>query len=282
MTRPPIIDVDALVERYDAFLLDSYGVLVNSDRALPGAIAFVERLEREGKAWLVLSNDASRLPSSAAARYRKLGLPIDEGSILTSGDLVAPHVRATGLAGARGIVLGPPDSCELVRRAGVEVVAFDHPEPDALFVCDDEGYPFLPALEQVISTIIARHETGHPVALVLPNPDLIYPRGPSLIGITAGSVALVIESALRLRFFARCPTFARLGKPHPPMFEEAARRLQITDRRRAVMLGDQIATDVTGAEAFGLDSVLLGTGLSDIHAELGDGPHPTWRLASLD
>ena len=280
--HPAVTDVDALLARYDAFLLDSYGVLVDSERALPGAIAFVERLEHENKAWLVLSNDASRLTATSARRYRRLGLPIDEERILTSGDLLAPHVASRGLQGARGIVLGPDDSCELVRRAGMEVVAYDHPAPDAVFVCDDEGYPFLPAVEQVISTIIARTEAKQPVDLVLPNPDVVYPRSPGRIGITAGSVALVIEAALRLRLSSRCPAFARLGKPHRPMFDEAVARLRLDDRHRTVMLGDQIATDIAGACAFGIDSVLLGTGLTDTRAELGEGPHPTWLLHTLE
>jgi HAD superfamily hydrolase (TIGR01459 family) len=281
MTTPEHIDIDALVQLYDAFLLDSYGVLVDSDRALPGAAAFLERLEQQGKPWLVVSNDASRLTISAARRYRRLGLPIDEAHILTSGDLIAPHVTARGLQGGRAIVLGPEDSRELVRRAGMVVVDADDPAPDAVIVCDDDGYPFVATIEQVIGTVIARTEEGHPIDLVLPNPDLIYPRGPGRIGITAGSVALVIESALRLRFASRCPTFARLGKPHRPMFEAACERMALPNASRVVMLGDQIVTDIAGAHAFGIDSVLLGTGLSDPTSDLGEGPQPTWILQSL-
>jgi HAD superfamily hydrolase (TIGR01459 family) len=281
MTKPDHIDIDALVRRYDAFLLDSYGVLVDSDRALPGAAAFLERLGQEGKPWVVVSNDASRLTISAAQRYRRLGLPIDEAHILTSGDLIAPHVRAQGLQGGRAIVLGPEDSRELVARAGMAVVEPTDPAPDAVIVCDDDGYPFVATIEQVIGTVIARIEQGHRIHLVLPNPDLIYPRGPGRIGITAGSVALLIESALRLRLASRCPTFARLGKPHPPMFEAACKRMALPDASRVVMLGDQIVTDIAGAHAFGIDSVLLGTGLSDLTGDLGEGPPPTWILQSL-
>jgi HAD superfamily hydrolase (TIGR01450 family) len=262
-------------------LLDAYGVLVDSSRALPGAAAFLERLEQAGKSWMVVSNDASRLTATAARRYQALGLPIGEDRILTSGDLLARHVEASELKGGRAIVLGPDDSRELARRAGMTVVDPSHPAPDAIIVCDDDGYPFVRTIEQVIGTAIERTHQGHPPKLVLPNPDLIYPRGAGRIGITAGSVALIIESALRLRFPTSCPTFARLGKPHRPMFEEASRRIALGEGTRLVMLGDQLATDVAGARAFGIDSVLLGTGVSDLEGDLGDGPQPTWLLPAL-
>jgi HAD superfamily hydrolase (TIGR01459 family) len=279
MARPPEIDVDELVRRYDAFLLDAYGVLVDSDRALPGAVAFIERLERESKPWLVVSNDASRLTVTSARRYRRLGFPIEPSRILTSGDLIAAHVRASGLVGGRALVLGPADSRELVRRAGMTVLETTDFDLDAVFVCDDDGYPFLPTIERTIDAIIACTDRGRVVELVLPNPDLIYPRGPGRVGITAGSVALLIENALRARMGSRSPTFTRLGKPHTPMFQEARRRLSASDDARLVMLGDQLATDVAGANAFGIDSVLLGTGVCDLGREVAEGP--TWILQSL-
>lgn len=282
MGPPAPIDLEGLLERYDVFLLDSYGVLVDSSRALPGAIAFIERLNTEGKPWLVLSNDASRLTSTSVSRYHRFGLPIDEKRVLTSGDLIAPRLRASGLVGKDAIVLGPRDSLEIVRRAGARVIGIDDPSPAAVIVCDDEGYPFLPALEQVISTLVTRLDAGNAVELLLPNPDLVYPKGPGRIGITAGSVALLIEAALRLRFPSRRPTFVRLGKPHRPMFDEARRRLGSRGGGRIVMLGDQLATDIAGAEAAGIDSVLVGTGLTDPLGELGDVARPTWRLASLE
>src|SRR6185295_8004845 len=106
------ITVDQLVERYDAFLLDAYGVLVSSAGALPGAASFLRRLERAGKPFLIVSNDASRLPATTTARYQGFGLPVSEESILTSGMLLATHFRAAGLQGAPTIVVGSPDSEE--------------------------------------------------------------------------------------------------------------------------------------------------------------------------
>ena len=43
-----------LIDRYDAFFLDIYGVLVSSAGALPGAPAFLKRLRNADKHFLSL------------------------------------------------------------------------------------------------------------------------------------------------------------------------------------------------------------------------------------
>lgn len=280
----PRIDPASLLDRYDVVLLDSYGVLVSETGALPGAAEFLARLDDAGRAWMVVSNDASRLPASSVKRYAQRGLPIPAERLLTSGDLIGPHFEAAGLAGQRCVVLGPPDSHALVRQAGGELVEPDAPDLEVLVVCDDSGYPFRDTIETLVGSLYARFAAGEAVALVLPNPDLVYPRGAGAFGLTAGSVAAVLEGALSLRFPADPPRFQALGKPHAPMFERALERLGVgeSDRDRVVMLGDQLATDVAGARGMGIDSVLVGTGVGDPHALPDDGPRPTWWMPGVN
>jgi HAD superfamily hydrolase (TIGR01459 family) len=269
--------IDALLQRYDGFLVDAYGVLVDSSGPLPGAAAFLNRLQAEHKPFVVLSNDASRLPETAARRYRGFGLPIDPDHMLTSGSLLAPYFEQQDLTGSHCIVLGPADSRTMVERAGGVVVDFDDDRASVFIACDDAGYDFLPAIESTISTALRRLDRGEPVQLLLPNPDLTYPKSKGEVGLTSGSVAMLIEAALRVRYGDETPTFIALGKPNPPIFEAGCHRLGL-DRNRVVMLGDQLGTDIQGATGFGVDSVLVGTGLGRIqpgHTE------PTWTLPHL-
>lgn len=274
----PETTVDALVERYPAFLVDAYGVLVDAGGALPGARALIERLEAAGRTWLVVTNDASRSPSACAARYRHLGIPIPEDRVLTSGSLVAPHLRARGLEGRRALVLGPPDSHAYVRQAGVEPVGPECAEGDleALVIGDEAGFDALPGLDAALSLAYARRERGERLELVLPNPDLVFPKGPGTFGFAAGSLAGMIERALELRYpDAPENRFVRLGKPHAAIFEAALARL---GSREAVMIGDQPATDVAGALGVGIDAALLTSGVG----RLAPGAaRPTWLLSHL-
>lgn len=74
MDGVPEITTEALIERYDVLLFDAYGVLVHGAGALPGAVALIQRLNRIGHPYYLLANDASRLPETAAKRYRGFGL----------------------------------------------------------------------------------------------------------------------------------------------------------------------------------------------------------------
>lgn len=261
-TIPSETTLDELFARYDVFFLDAYGVLVNSGGALPGAAAFLERLEREGKRWLLVSNDASRSIDTTFARYQRFGLPIPRAHILTSGALLGRHFARAGLVGAKCQVLGTDDSHAYVRDAGGVVVAPGDPTASVCVLGDDDGYPFLETVNDVVSSLLARIEAGLETHLLLPNPDLVFPRGEGGFGITAGAIAAMIEAVLRLRDPGGVHRFLPLGKPFAPMFEAALERTGNPDPARVIMFGDQLGTDVRGAISAGIDAVLVETGVA--------------------
>ena len=277
--------VDALVARYDVFFLDAYGVLVCSDGPLPGAAEFLTRLKRAGKTTLILSNDASRAPDTSLRRYQGFGLPLTAGQILTSGMLLRDHFVAQGLVGARTIVLGTEDSERYVREAGGEVTRADDDSAQVLVVGDDDGYPFLDTVNDAITVLLRRMDRGERTDLLLPNPDLVFPRRAGAYGVTSGAIAAMIESVLWLRDPARQLRFQRLGKPHAPMFQAALRKVsaggEAVDRRRVVMVGDQIVTDIKGAADAGLDSVFVESGIGRRQDCAVHGVNPTWVLPSV-
>jgi HAD superfamily hydrolase (TIGR01450 family) len=274
VTETPRTNVEFLLRRYEVLLLDAYGVLVHSLGALPGAAQLVDTLNGSGKTYYVLTNDASKLPATAAARYQSHGLAIGPERIITSGLLLAPYFATHRLGGAPCVVLGPDDSRRYVIDAGGRIVPPSEPF-DVLVVADEFGFPFLETVDATLSALFRELDRRRAVRLVLPNPDLIYPSGTGF-GFGAGSLALMFEAALRLRYPDRTDlTFTRLGKPHRAMFAEALRR---SGTQNMVMIGDQIEADIGGAQAFGIDSVLVGTGVS----QAGDGRgRPTYFLPTL-
>jgi len=269
--------IEALIERHDLLLFDAYGVLVHSGGALPGAAAAIDMLHRAGRQFFVVTNDASKLPETAAARYRRFGLDLQAEHIVSSGQLLTGYFSAHALAGARCAVLGTVDSAHYVRRAGGEVVpvsaAFD-----VLVIGDETGYDFVEGVDAALTTLFQRLDAGERVHLVLPNPDLIYPRGARSFGIASGSIALMLEAALVRRYgAARAPAFVRLGKPAPHLYREALARVAA---KAPVMIGDQLETDIRGAIAAGIDSVLVRTGVS-VDADAAEGLRPTWWMRSV-
>jgi len=276
----PIKDttMQELIARYPVILFDSFGVLASSNAVLPGAVELIANLNAIGKTYFVLTNDASALPESRSENYAKLALNIKPEQIITSGSLLSRYFADEHLQGLRCVILGPEDSVRYVQIAGGEVVPIGA-DFDAVVIGDQSGFPFLETMDQVMTDLFRKTDNGENVRLILPNPDLIYPDGDGF-GFASASIAMLLESALKLRYPERDDLhFIRLGKPHEAIFAEALRR---SGTRDMVMIGDQLETDIKGANDFGLDSVLVGTGIAALDLSWApESLRPTYTLRSL-
>jgi HAD superfamily hydrolase (TIGR01450 family) len=299
LTMPEPIRTTELLDRYAGILLDVYGVLFDARGPLPGAAELLAELERRGTPYRIVTNDASRSQATYAARFARHGIAVAPERFVTSGSLLPDYFRDHRLAGARTLVLGTADSIEFVRAGGGVPISFsrttttgprsDHPgEPacqlgelvEAVAVCDDDGFDFLQGLELALSSIVRAVEAGLPPALILPNPDLVYPKGGGELGFTAGAIALLLEAALARRFPGHALRFVHLGKPEPLLFTTAAQQLGLPPDR-LVMIGDQLETDIAGARAAGCACALLGGVSSWEHARATATVIPDYVLSSL-
>ena len=278
MSPVPRVTLDDLIDRYNVILFDAYGVLAGSKSVVPGAVEAIDRLNELGKPYYVLTNDASALPETTAARYSRMGLYIDADRIITSGSLLPRHFQESGLTGSRCVVLGTDDSARYVEAARGCMVSCVQ-EFDTLVLGDQSWPKFLETANRVLTALFNKIDKGQGVNLVLPNPDLIYPDGNGF-GFASGTAAMMFESALALRYPGRSDLrFTRLGKPHAAMFEEALRRSGTMDM---VMIGDTPETDIRGANDFGIASALVETGTAAVDVSLlPRADRPDCRMRSL-
>jgi ribonucleotide monophosphatase NagD (HAD superfamily) len=135
-------------------------------------------------------------------------------------------------------------------------------------------------VDTVLSGLFKKFDDGTIVHLVLPNPDLIYPKADQGFGIASASIALILEAALQRRYPARPELkFARLRKPHAAIFKEILER---SGTRDMVMIGDQLETDIRGVIEFGLDAALVGIGITNMKLnDVDKSLQPTYYLDSL-
>ena len=280
MDRINKINIEKLMAKYSVLLLDAYGVLVHTSGALPGVAQLIDTLNRNKKPYYILTNDASKLPATSSRLFQNYGLDIPPDRIITSGSLLTDYFDRNQLKDAPCAVLGTEDSVRYVKLAGGKVVAPEKPF-EVLVIGDESGYPFLETVDTVLSGLFKKFDDGANVHLVLPNPDLIYPKADQGFGIASGSIALILEAALQRRYPARPELkFERLGKPHAAIFKEALER---SGTRDMVMIGDQLETDIRGAIEFGLDAVLVGTGITNMKLnDVDKSLQPTYYLDSLN
>ena len=261
--KPPIISVDYLLASYDAIAFDSYGVLVDGIDPLPGAIELTDRLSVAGKPWVLATNDASRLTAGRLAVMQGQGFGIEEDQVISAGSLLRRFFAERGLTGTRCIATGSGDAVEFVRLAGCEPVGLriDDDESMSLAIAGITGYDWFEATRDMLSLIIRRMDVGNPLYLVVPNPDVLYPDGVDRFAIGPGGLAEMIETAVSRCFGdEQSGKFTKLGKPYAPMFDAIKERLEGCDR--VAFVGDQLHTDIAGANRAGFDSVLIGTGIT--------------------
>ena len=277
MPSPESATIGTLLARYDALLLDAYGVLVTGRGPLEGAADFVQLLRDRGKAFSIVTNDASRLPETCAKRYQSLGIHIEAHEVLTSGSMITEVFRHEDLEGAKTMVLGTDDTRAYVTRGGGDLLALEPGlEPEVVVVADEGGYNFLQSVEAVLSALCKAIDTGMSPKLYVANPDIIYPKREGEFGYTGGAVAMLLEAGLNRRYPGRDNQFTGLGKPYSPIFNAAKKR---HPDGKLVMVGDQLDTDILGANNAGIDSVLMLSGVAPSSYE--SGPQPTYVLEDL-
>lgn len=287
-TAPPIVSVDFLFHHYDAIAFDSYGVLVDGIDPLPGAIEFTERLTTAGKPWVLATNDASRLTAGRLEVMQGQGFGIEEDQVISAGSLLRRFFEERGVMGTPCIATGHGDAVEFVRLGGCESVPLtvDDDASTSLAIAGITGYDWFEATRDMLSLIIRRMDAGNPLHLVVPNPDVLYPDGVNRFSIGPGGLAEMIETAVSRRFGDDdAVKFAKLGKPYAPMFDAIKDRLN--GYNKVAFVGDQLHTDIAGANRAGLDSVLIGTGItrwndaSDLK-DVSPSMMPTLLLPSME
>ncbi len=278
-----------LAERYDTLLFDSYGVLVDEAYGLTGARELIDWLESTGKSYYIVTNDASRSIPSRAGKFIEQGVPVPEHRIINSGCLIPRFFRNNNLVGAPTVVFGSPDAYEHVAEGGADILPHAQLEDADVFVlADDAGYDWRTSMNDLVTTLNRKILAGESFKLLLPNPDIIYPSGERAYSFAAAALVDMLESAL-VRLFGDDPAyrFTRLGKPFAPIFDEAVRRSSESGAGASfVMIGDQLETDIAGANAYGIPSAIVTTGINRLHTtqELGllrETVRPVYLLESL-
>jgi HAD superfamily hydrolase (TIGR01459 family) len=270
---PILPGLSAFIGPYQGLILDLWGVVHDGHEPYPGALDALVRLRAEGKLVCLLSN-APRRCAPVAARLAELGIsPAHYDHLLTSGELTFEALRNPPDAwhaalGRRFLHIGPARDRTVF--AGVARTAVAAPA-DADFMLNTGIANYGETLADYEGLLVACAERGLP--MVCANPDLVVLIGTTM-EICAGTLALRYEElGGQVRYH---------GKPHPPAYRSCLERIGITDRNRVVAIGDSLRTDVAGAEAAGIDAVLVTGG---IHAEElggagGDRPDPA-KLAAV-
>lgn len=231
-------------------LLDMDGTFYLGERLLPGALRFIEVLQAQGRAHLFLTNNSSRSRNHYAAKLRRLGLPVEEDRILTSGEATARHL-ARVYPEARIFLAGTPALEEEFRVHGLTL---DPEQPDLVVLGFDTTLTY-ERLWRLCDLVRA----GLP--FIATHADFNCPTEGGWMPDVGSMLALVRAST------GREPDLV-VGKPNRLIVEAAAAKLGLPIETLA-MIGDRLYTDIALGRTAGIATVLVlsgETGAADLAA----------------
>ena len=294
----PIIPSFATVQsRYRAVFCDLWGCLHNGVAPFPAAVAALQAFRASGGRVILLTN-APRPKPPVVAQLDRLGVPRDAwDEVVTSGD-AAQYALLTGAVGRKVYHLGPEkddpfftefaDDLQPVRASQPAIIRVPLDQAEGI-VCTGLFDDQTETPDDYRATLLLAKTKG--LKMLCANPDIVVDMGDKRV-FCAGALAQAYEEMGGEALY--------FGKPHPPIYDLARRRLAalagVLPEDEILCIGDGIFTDVRGGQAEGLDTLFVTGGLA-AHAfgpdparpdpaKLDDwlaeqGQSPTYAIAAL-
>ena len=259
-----IANLADLGTRYDAVFCDLWGCLHNGKTPFPAAVAALQAFRARGGRVLLLTN-APRPKFSVISQLDAMSVPRDAwDDVVTSGD-ATQYAMLDGAVGHRVFFIGAPKD---------EVFFTDLPDgrPNTVtrvalaqaegIICTGLTNDLTETPADYRATLLQCKINGLP--MLCANPDVI---------VDFGDKRLYCAGALAEAYEAMGGTVFYFGKPHPPIYDLARRRLAtLTGGKDMTILaiGDGITTDIQGGISEDIDTMFVTGGIAA--TEFGPDP----------
>ena len=231
----------SIVANYDIFYIDLWGVIHNGITLFKNAIQVLEEISKAKKSYVLLTN-APRPNNTVKKFLEKMGMheKIRE-KVYSSGEAALSYLKKNHLSEIFYHV-GPPRDFDLFvefeNNKGKKINESSYLLCTGLFEGHDEDLNYY---KELFKDHVDKK-------MICTNPDLIVDRG-NKRELCAGSVALVFEKmGGEVTYF---------GKPFPEVYNQS-----IDNKNKKILsIGDNLNTDIKGANLLNFDSLLISNGV---------------------
>ena len=230
-----------IADQVDAFVFDAFGVLNVGETMIPGADIRLDQLRARGCAIRILTNAASYDREGAIAKFKRLGLRVEDDEIITSREAALQNLTE----GHWGVIAADTD---LLNDLPGNVTRLKNNSDHYDKV---EQFLFLSTADWTTSRqdLLVSAMQQRPRKVLIANADLAAPRDNGF-SIEPGHYGHQIADQFPgyVHFF---------GKPFPEVYDLIEASLASLTPERIAMCGDTLHTDILGAAARGWRTVLV-------------------------
>jgi glycerol-1-phosphatase len=224
------------------FVFDLDGCVWTGEALVPGAAEVLALLRSQSRGICFLTNNSRARAQTLQSKLERLGVQAATHEVLTPLEILG-EVIVANCGVSRVLAIGGPELEQAVLDGGHSLVPVERfREATVVVVGNDFAFTY----ERL--TAAARAVAGG-AAFLTPNidPRLPLEDGDFLPG--CGAIVEAVATAAGVRPLV-------VGKPEPPLFELALKRMGVTETE-AVMVGDSVDSDVRGARRIGMTAVLF-------------------------
>ena len=234
------LGLKSIANRYDLFFIDIWGVLHNGINLHKNSIDVLENLSKEKKEFVLLTN-APR-PNYVVVNFLKeMGLKKFFENVFTSGEASLKYLL-NDLDKKSFFHIGPPRDFDLFKSFKKNKV-LNIKDAD-YFLCTGLFNDHEKDLDYYIN-LLSDYTSKK---MVCTNPDLVVDRG-NQREYCAGTIAKHFEEIKGEVIY--------FGKPYPPAYNLSAD----TKNKKVLCIGDNLNTDIKGANIQNYDSLFITSGV---------------------
>lgn len=244
------------------FLLDMDGTFNLGEQLIDGSLRFIQTLSELGRDYLFLTNNSSKHRGQYAEKITRLGLPIADEKVFTSGEATALYLQQE-YRPERVYVVGTPALEEEFRQHGFQL---DEEQPQLTVLGFDTTLTY-----QKLWKLCDFVRAGLPY--IATHPDFNCPTETGFMPDIGAMIAFVRAST------GREPDLV-VGKPNRMIVDAVAQKLGLKIEEMA-MVGDRLYTDIALGQTSGITTCLVLSGETHLE-DLKDSPHqPTYCFENL-
>ena len=258
----PIVNILKIIDNYETYVVGFSGVLSDGASIKSEAVSALVNIKKSGKHVILLSNSPMRVASlSKILHDNKVPLSLFD-SIMTAGEILHYRLKSKpgtyGALGTKYYQLGSQEDDGVFFGLGYEQVS-EISKADFIYMSsvssqEDTSDTFRPALE---------HAVGLGIPFVCAGNDTSTYMG--------GKVCLA-PGAIAEQYAVMGGKIITVGKPDIKILEYVLEDFADQDKSKILMIGDNMSTDIKGANLMGIDSALVSKG---VHVNfLGEGYIP--------